>query len=76
MIIDFSTARAPLHADQRAQAKRKFYRVMGHFEATGGNSNRSTASSGNQYNRPPLVRLTYEYARSEESQDAFLSAFF
>ena len=67
-IIDFSTARAPLHADQRAHAKRKFYHIVGHFKTTGGNSK--------QYNRPLLVRLTYEYARSEESQDVFLRAFF
>lgn len=31
---------------------------------------------GDKYNRPALVRLTFEYARSSESQDKFLKALF
>jgi hypothetical protein len=31
---------------------------------------------GRPYNRPALVRLTLEYARSPESQDKFLAFFF
>lgn len=58
----------PLDIDIRAQASRRFLAIVGHFEAVGDN--------GNQYNRASLVRLTYEYVRSEESRDTFLRAFF
>ncbi|KAK3941884.1 hypothetical protein QBC46DRAFT_429257 [Diplogelasinospora grovesii] len=71
-VIEFSSE-APLDADERAQAKGKLYNIIDHFEAvnTSGSGNKS-----NPYNRPKLVRLTYEYVRSEESQDIFLRAFF
>lgn len=60
--------RAPLTANQRACARAKFSRIVTRLEAT--------TSSDGPYNRPVLVRLTYEYARSEESKDNFLRAFF
>jgi hypothetical protein len=59
----------PLEPVQRDQAKRKFYHIVNYFEA-------AESASGHPYNRPLLVRLTYEYSRSEESQDIFLRAFF
>lgn len=67
--IDF-TAEEPLEANQHARAKAQFYRIIERFEPT--NVNRD----GTKYNRPALVRLTYEYARSELSQNIFLRAFF
>lgn len=47
---------------------RIFYQIVFHFEAM--------KRKRSEYNRPLLVRLTYEYARSKESQDNFLRAFF
>ncbi|RYC62467.1 hypothetical protein CHU98_g3738 [Xylaria longipes] len=71
-IIHFSSE-PPLEPGQRAQAERKFYRIVDHCGAL--NTSKS-GSRSNQYDRGLLVRLTYEYARSEESQDIFLRAFF
>ncbi|TPX23658.1 hypothetical protein DIZ76_012993 [Coccidioides immitis] len=65
-IINFS-APEPLTADQRSQARDRFYAVINHFSAT----DRRVG-----YSRPLLVRYTFEYARSELSQDIFLRAFF
>ncbi|KAK2754368.1 hypothetical protein FQN54_007012 [Arachnomyces sp. PD_36] len=57
-----------LGADQRAEAKKRLYHILNHFEP---------AEQGtSQYNRPALARLTYEYARSDESRDIFVRAFF
>jgi len=68
---------------QRSRAEQKFYRIVRHFEAAedrthGSNSNTNNDNNTNssQCNRPLLVRLTYEYARSRESQDIFLRALF
>ncbi|KAK3933822.1 hypothetical protein QBC46DRAFT_401156 [Diplogelasinospora grovesii] len=69
-IICFSSEPA-LEAGERARARQKFYRIIDHFRAADG-----SRSGGCQYNRPLLIRLTYEHARSEESQDIFLRAFF
>jgi hypothetical protein len=72
-LIDFS-ASEPLFANEqeRAQAVGRFRRIVDHFEAV-----EQTASRyGDGYNRPALVRLTFEYARSQESKDRFLGAFF
>ncbi|KAK3991281.1 hypothetical protein QBC44DRAFT_380057 [Cladorrhinum sp. PSN332] len=69
-IIYFSSEPA-LEAGERARAKQKFYRIVDHFKVANGSRN-----SGRQYDRPLLVRLTYEHARSEESRDIFLRAFF
>jgi hypothetical protein len=49
--------------------------MVNHFEGREKN-NRSSGSGSNPYNRPVLVRLTYEYALSDESQDCLLRAFF
>ncbi|KAK5999031.1 hypothetical protein PT974_01418 [Cladobotryum mycophilum] len=67
-IMDFSRE-PPLASELRAQAKRKFYLIVEHFEEF-------HKSDGQPYNQPQLIRYTYEYARSEESQDNFLRAFF
>ncbi|KMP10108.1 hypothetical protein CIHG_04408 [Coccidioides immitis H538.4] len=65
-IINFSGP-IPLAADERARAKHQFYSIINHF---------STEGSDDSYRRPLLVRYTYEYSRSELSQDTFLRAFF
>lgn len=56
-----------LAADERARAKHRFYSIIDHF---------STERPDAAYSRPLLVRYTYEYSRSELSQDTFLRAFF
>ncbi|KEZ42415.1 Uncharacterized protein SAPIO_CDS5603 [Scedosporium apiospermum] len=70
-IIHFSS-RLPLEENKRARAKRKFYHIINHFEAT---STKGSINPSDEYNRPKLIRLIYEYARSAESQDIFLQAF-
>ena len=67
-VICFSPGPA-LEIGERSRAKQKFYRIITHFQG-------SDESCNSQYNRALLVRLTYEYARSEESQGIFLRAFF
>lgn len=57
-----------LSLEQRAHAQRKFYSIVNHFINIGHGSEK--------YNRPLLIRYSYEYALSEESQDIFLQAFF
>ncbi|KAI0809665.1 hypothetical protein GGR55DRAFT_159929 [Xylaria sp. FL0064] len=69
-IIDFS-AEEPLGIHQRNDAKRRFYRIVEHFEASG-----AIDRAPPKYEPPRLVRYTYEYALSEESRDNFLRAFF
>ena len=59
---------------QRSQAEQKFYRIIRHFEAAEGGTRGSNSGSSSQYNRPLLIRFTYEYARSRESQGIFLRA--
>jgi len=67
---------------QRSRAEQKFYRIVRRFEAAEGRTHGSNSNTNNnnntssQYNRPLLVRLTYEYARLRESQDIFLRALF
>ncbi len=63
---------SPLEPRQRDQARRKFYDIINYFEAT---ESKSDGTRSSHYNRPLLVRLTYEHSRSEESQDIFLQAF-
>ncbi|KAK0736708.1 hypothetical protein B0T21DRAFT_411856 [Apiosordaria backusii] len=72
-LIDFSAAE-PLFANEqeRAQAVGRFRRIVGHFEAV----EQPASRYGEGFNRPALVRLTFEYARSQESKDRFLGAFF
>ncbi|KAK5988516.1 hypothetical protein PT974_09999 [Cladobotryum mycophilum] len=67
-IMDFSREQ-PLTPELRAQAKHRFYLIVQHFEDLYKNNSQS-------YNQPRLIQYTYEYARSEESQDNFLRAFF
>ncbi|KAK3364048.1 hypothetical protein B0T25DRAFT_418417, partial [Lasiosphaeria hispida] len=57
----------------RTQAINRFHTVVDHFQAR--ESLRQNDKNYN-YNRPALVRYTFEYACSSESQDRFLSAFF
>ncbi|KAK0655416.1 hypothetical protein B0T16DRAFT_396876 [Cercophora newfieldiana] len=74
-IIDFSEAHPIFESSQqRAQAVDRFRRIVAHFEST--EQQRASSRYGDGYNRPALVRLTFEYARSPESQDKFLKAFF
>jgi HNH endonuclease len=83
--IDFSIQPLFSSAEERARAKDEFDRIVNHFggatcipliiNPTTNNTN-NTNSDNDEYNRPLLIRLTYEYACSEESQDMFLQAFF
>ena len=65
-VLDFS-AEVSLSADQRARASHQFHHIVRHFEFP---------AETRPYSRPLLVRYTYEYARSQESRDVFLQAFF
>ncbi|KAK7394090.1 hypothetical protein QQX98_013128 [Neonectria punicea] len=67
-IIDFST-QASLTPAQRLSAGRRFTQLVDHFDVPNSGSIKG-------YDRVKLVRLTYEYARSKESKDNFLRAFF
>ncbi|KAI8647990.1 HNHc domain-containing protein [Fusarium keratoplasticum] len=67
-IIDFS-AQPPLTPAQRLSAGRRFNQLVNHFDVP-------DDSSSKGYDRVKLVRLTYDYARSEESKGNFLRAFF
>lgn len=70
--IIYVSSEAPLEPSQRHQARRKSYHIISYFEATEATSD----GPRGPYNRPLLVRLMYEYSRSEKSQDIFLRAFF
>ena len=73
-IIDFSEAHPIFESSQqRAQAVDRFHRIVAQSEKL---EQPASSRYGNGYNRPALVRLTFEYARSPESQDRFLRAFF
>ncbi|KAM0259242.1 hypothetical protein ACHAQJ_003447 [Trichoderma viride] len=63
-----NSTRPSMTTEQRILAKHKFYRIMDRFSK----EKRSNA----KYNRHLLIRYTYEYAVSEESQDRFLQTFF
>lgn len=58
----------PLTEDQRISASNRLYQIVGHFE--------HLKNSGRTYDQPRLIRLTYEYSRSEESRDLFIRTFF
>lgn len=62
----------PLEPDRHAQAERKFLRIVRHYEAIHDNSDSDTR---HHYNRPLLIRVTYEYAQSEISRDIYLQTF-
>jgi hypothetical protein len=70
-IIDFSV-NTPLKAGQRAEAERRFYRIVEHFKEPEPKRHQQCTT----YSRPLLIRYTYEYALSQESRDAFLRSFF
>ncbi|KAK4223242.1 hypothetical protein QBC38DRAFT_342709, partial [Podospora fimiseda] len=53
---------------QRAQAANRFWRIVKYAK--------TVEPPGSSYNYPALVGLTFEYARSQESRDRFLKAFF
>ncbi|KAK0631093.1 hypothetical protein B0T17DRAFT_488932, partial [Bombardia bombarda] len=76
-VMDFAATPQPLFANelQRNQVVGRFHRIVNYFETTEQPAP-SSRSSTNPYNRPALIRLTFEYARSTESQDRFLGAFF
>ncbi|KAG8413153.1 hypothetical protein J3459_015720 [Metarhizium acridum] len=65
--ISFSSS-PPLEIDERALAAERFFEIIEHYE--------NNKLSNGQYNRPKLLRLTYEYATSEKSKDNILQAFF
>nr|KMM63939.1 hypothetical protein CPAG_00291 [Coccidioides posadasii RMSCC 3488] len=67
-IINFSGPK-PFAVDERAGARRRFYDIINHFDTTDNDKRVG-------YRRPRFVRYTYEYSRSELSQDTFLRAFF
>ncbi|KAK0657948.1 hypothetical protein B0T16DRAFT_402788 [Cercophora newfieldiana] len=70
-MIDFSTDVGSFaNVQERDRAICRFRRIVGYFEAL------EPPARNGKYNRPALVRLTFEYARSPESQDKFLGAFF
>lgn len=68
-IVDFLPPPA-LSDQQRINASRRFYSIVNHFD------NGENPTGGVSYNRPRLIRLTYEYALSNESRDLILQAFF
>lgn len=67
-IID-SSAQPPLGPSLRLSTSHRFYQIVNHFDVSG-------SGSIGEYDRVKLVRLTYEYVRSEESKGNFLRAFF
>ncbi|KAH6635818.1 hypothetical protein F5144DRAFT_591152 [Chaetomium tenue] len=71
-LIDFSDEPLFANDQDRAQAIGRFRRIVDHFEAV----EQPPSRYGDGYNRPALVRLTFEYARSQESKDRFLGPFF
>ncbi|KAK3903640.1 hypothetical protein C8A05DRAFT_14411, partial [Staphylotrichum tortipilum] len=68
----------PLTAGERSRYVGRFYRIVEHFDGAGWTPSWSSPldRGRRQYSRPRLVRLTYEYARSETSKDIFLRGFF
>lgn len=73
-VIGFFAAAQPLFANEqhRTQAVDRFRRIVGYFETDESLESRRYLG----YNRPALIRLTFEYARTPESQGRFLGAFF
>ncbi|KAK5660689.1 hypothetical protein OQA88_12053 [Cercophora sp. LCS_1] len=58
------------NANERARAVARFYHIVNHFKSI------ETSRPLKPYNRAALIHLTFEYARSAESQDRFLAFFF
>ncbi|KAL8364610.1 hypothetical protein RB595_003751 [Gaeumannomyces hyphopodioides] len=70
-MITPDTETPSLPENTSAQAKIRLYHILEHFEAVAANEQPQKG-----YNRPALVRLTYEYSRSDHSKSLFLSSFF
>ncbi|OAA63288.1 Ankyrin repeat-containing domain protein [Niveomyces insectorum RCEF 264] len=75
-VIDMSTAQEPLGHVERTMARATFYHIVEHFEQPDPYNTASRATRHTLYSQPRLVRYTYEFARSAESQDIFLRSFF
>ncbi|KAI8648932.1 HNHc domain-containing protein [Fusarium sp. Ph1] len=71
-LINFSSTQT-LNVQQRARARSGFYHIIEHFDTA---KSKPLSNNSSPYNRPRLIRLTYEYAISEESRDTLLQAFF
>lgn len=71
-LIDFTAEPFFANDEERAQAVGRFRRIVGHLESL----EKPSTRYGDGYNRPALVRLTFDYARSQDSKDRFLVAFF
>ncbi|CAK7228834.1 hypothetical protein SBRCBS47491_007045 [Sporothrix bragantina] len=71
-----STAQEPLGHVERTMARTTFYHIVEHFEQPDPYNTASRATRHTLYSQPRLVRYTYEFARSAESQDIFLRSFF
>ncbi|KAI8710598.1 hypothetical protein NCS52_01560100 [Fusarium sp. LHS14.1] len=69
-VIDFSESTwrllSPIESDK---AKAAFYDIVNHFEDC------SSPSEEKGYNRTKLVRLTYEFSRSDDPRCPFLQEF-
>ncbi|EJT79543.1 hypothetical protein GGTG_04628 [Gaeumannomyces tritici R3-111a-1] len=75
MILPAGTP-ALLPDDTRAQAKARLYHILENLEAPAGAAAASNQRPRQGYNRPALVRLTYEYTISDQSKSLFLTSFF
>ncbi|KAI3320936.1 hypothetical protein HD806DRAFT_537590 [Xylariaceae sp. AK1471] len=71
-ILDFSSTEG-LSTIQRANAKRRFNRIVNHFLPA---SENDSSARSQTYSPPRLISLTYKYALSDEARDNFLRAFF
>ncbi|KAI0395868.1 hypothetical protein F5Y17DRAFT_465463 [Xylariaceae sp. FL0594] len=71
-ILDFSPTER-LSIIQRADAERRFYRIVNHFLP---DSEIDSSAPSQTYSPPRLISLTYQYALSDEARDNFLRAFF
>jgi hypothetical protein len=70
-MFDFSPGPVFANDTQREQAISRFQQIVSYLEAA-----ELAPRPGLSYNRPALVRLTFEYARCVESQDRLLAFFF
>ncbi|KAI1316094.1 hypothetical protein F5Y16DRAFT_393245 [Xylariaceae sp. FL0255] len=71
-VLDFSSTEG-LSTIQRADARRRFYRIVNHFLPA---SEIDSSARSQTYSPPRLISLTYKYALSNEARDNFLRAFF
>ena len=67
-VIDFDPSPQLLNREQSRQARQTFSQIISFHEPL--------QTENGSYKRITLIRLTYEYARSETSQDNFLRYFF